>query len=87
MDFYEEKDIDIFIASMIGRVERVARILDESPTQVNITDDYGSTPLMEAVSHDQIAVTTLLLDRGAEPKHAEPGRYCGIAPCQTSSNH
>ncbi len=72
-DFYDEKDIDIFIASMIGRVDRVAQILDGSPMQANITDAYGSTPLMEAVGHDQIAVTTLLLDRGAQPNVQNEG--------------
>jgi ankyrin repeat protein len=71
--FYYEENIDIFVASMIGRFERITQILDDSPEQVNITDDYGSTPLMEAAFHDQVAVANLLLDRGAEPNVQNQG--------------
>jgi len=73
VQFYEDNDIDIFIASMIGRIERVTQILDESPKQANSTDNYGSTPLMTAAFHNQVDVVNLLLIRGAEPNVQNQG--------------
>src|SRR5262249_14925288 len=38
---------------------------------VNVTDELGSSPLMYAAAYSDLAVVRLLLDRGANPNHAD----------------
>ena len=76
--FYEDKDIDIFVSTKIGRLDRIAKILDEYPAAVDFTDSYGSTPLMYAARiqnapTNQAEIVKVLLDRGANPNIQNQG--------------
>ena len=57
-----------------GHIEQVRQILDNG-VDVNARDRLGSTPLLDAVWNGNIAITTLLLSKGADVNamHAEAG--------------
>ncbi|MBO9155222.1 ankyrin repeat domain-containing protein [Chitinophaga sp. GCM10012297] len=75
-------NIDIYMASLTGNIERVRQLLDEDPTLANRLSDYVSyyqgsgSALNNAVSGGHREVVKLLLERGADPNLSEPG----IAP-------
>lgn len=81
--FHEDKDIDIFISSMIGRTHLITKILDNNPAMIKVTDDYSSTPLMTAAQNNQIESVQLLLGRGANPNAKNQG---GITALQITQD-
>lgn len=58
---------ELFEAVRDGSVDRVARLLEADPAQVNARDDQGSTPLIHAAMYGDEAVVRLLLEKGADP--------------------
>lgn len=58
--------LDLFEAGAVGKVDRVAEILDGQPLCVNDYAADGFTPLGLASFFGHAAVVTLLLERGAE---------------------
>ena len=55
-------------AGLAGNHREIARALLEAGAPVNVGQQGGFTPLMEAVLHDDIEIAGLLLARGADPK-------------------
>ena len=49
-----------------GNVAEITQDLAARPTDVNLTDDAGRTPLHLAATHCRIDMARLLLDKGAE---------------------
>jgi ankyrin repeat protein len=63
---------DLAIASALGDLPGVRKMLDENPSRISETRPSGRRPLSAAVEcgHDDIA--RLLLERGANPRWEEP---------------
>ncbi len=55
-------------SGLAGNHRDVARALLEAGAPVNVGQQEGFTPLMEAVLHDDLEIAGLLLARGADPK-------------------
>jgi prolyl 4-hydroxylase len=53
----------------LGKLEDLAELLDNDPTQVDVLDSNGWTPLAEAVRAGYTDVVRLLVDRGANVNH------------------
>jgi ankyrin repeat protein len=70
---------DLVIASALGDLDTVTRMLEENPSRIREARPSGRRPLPAAVEfgHDEIA--RLLLSRGADPRWEEP-----YAPTGTS---
>jgi ankyrin repeat protein len=60
-----------------GRLEIIQLLLDHSEADVNKADNFGITPLHEAVNRGSKEIVQLLLNKGADPKRANNG---GLTP-------
>ncbi|RPD42259.1 ankyrin repeat domain-containing protein [Chitinophaga barathri] len=75
-------EVDIYMASLTGNIQRVRQLLDEDPSLANRLSDYvtyyqgSGSAINNAVSGGHKAIVKLLLERGADPNLPEPG----IAP-------
>ena len=63
-------------AAIYARKDVVQLLLDKG-AEINITGNFGSTPLVYAVMNDRIDVVKVLLDAGADPNQPDE---CGLAP-------
>jgi ankyrin repeat protein len=63
-------EIDVFEASLLGRVERLRDLLDSDPSLLHAFAADGFYPLGLAAYFKQPAAVRLLLDRGADPNQA-----------------
>lgn len=61
-----EPVLDIFEATIAGRIERVKELLQRDPSMVGAWSPDGFTPLHYAAFFGQPALAQLLLERGAE---------------------
>jgi ankyrin repeat protein len=70
---------DLTVASALGDLDHVRRILDDDPSRIRETRPCGRRPLGAAVEfgHDDIA--KLLLERGADPRWDEPAAPRGTS--------
>lgn len=59
--------LDVFDAAGLGRVDRLAELLDEDPGAVAAVSGDGFTPLHLAAFFGHLDAARLLLDRGADP--------------------
>ena len=57
--------IDIFEAAKGGHVKRMREILGADPSQANLVDDDGATPLMFSSMKGHVEITELLIGAGA----------------------
>lgn len=57
--------IDIFEAAKGGHVKRMREILGADPSQANLVDDDGATPLMFSSMKGHLEITELLIGAGA----------------------
>ena len=55
----------LFVAATCGNVE-ILRFLVENGANVNVTEDFGLTPLMAAVENQFLDSVTFLIDQGAD---------------------
>ncbi len=75
-------NVDIYMASLTGDIDRVRRLLDEDPSLANRLSDYvtyyegSGSAINNAASGGHREIIKLLLERGADPNLPEPG----IAP-------
>ncbi|WP_346319988.1 ankyrin repeat domain-containing protein [Chitinophaga sp. YIM B06452] len=75
-------NVDIYMASLTGDINRVRQLLDEDPSLVNRLSDYvtyyqgSGSAINNAASGGHREIVKLLLERGADPNLPEPG----IAP-------
>ena len=63
---------DLTIAAALGDLDGVRRMLDADPARIRETRPSGRRPLPAAIEFDHDDVARLLLERGADPKWAEP---------------
>jgi ankyrin repeat protein len=63
---------DVAVASALGDVDRVRRMLDADASRIHETRPSGRRPLSAAVEAGHDDVVRLLLGRGADPAWAEP---------------
>ncbi|XP_032038264.1 ankyrin repeat and SAM domain-containing protein 6 isoform X1 [Aythya fuligula] len=62
----EKRQPDIFHALKLGNFQLVKEIVDEDPSQVNITTVDGASPLMIAAVTGQLPLVQLLVEKNAE---------------------
>ncbi len=67
----------IYDAAVFGEFEQVEALLDEDPSLVNSTDEYGFTPLHGVVGEDHFDMAQLLIDKGADVNAANED---GVTP-------
>lgn len=75
---------DIFNASALGRVQRVAELLTSDPSLANSRDGIGCTPLFLAAWTGYPVVVEQLLQAGADPNVRS---RAGQTPLDTSVSH
>ena len=63
----EDGRTPLHIATILGRIEMAAMLLEKNP-DINIKDDDGCTPLHLAAGKGFYDITKLLLKHGADPK-------------------
>jgi ankyrin repeat protein len=88
------READLPAAAMAGDVDAVRRLIDLG-FAVDAVDAQGCTALLRAAGGGHLAVTDLLLARGADPQHARPvvprrcrrrsacARWTSSRPCST----
>jgi ankyrin repeat protein len=76
-----EPELDVFEAAAVGRIERVRELLESDPALVSALSPDGFTPLHEAAQNGDVALTRLLLERGADREQAaeDGGRAADFA--------
>ncbi|XP_072547741.1 ankyrin repeat and SAM domain-containing protein 6-like isoform X2 [Salminus brasiliensis] len=62
----EKKRPDVFIALKLGNAQLVKEILEEDPSQVNLANADGASPLMIAAVSGQQEVVQLLVEKNAD---------------------
>ncbi|XP_035406466.1 ankyrin repeat and SAM domain-containing protein 6 isoform X2 [Cygnus atratus] len=62
----EKRQPDVFHALKLGNFQLVKEIVDEDPSQVNITNVDGASPLMIAAVTGQLPLVQLLVEKNAE---------------------
>ncbi|XP_062335744.1 ankyrin repeat and SAM domain-containing protein 6-like [Osmerus eperlanus] len=62
----EKRRPDVFSALKLGNSQLVKEILEEDPTQVNIANQDGASPLMMASVSGQLEVVQLLVEKNAD---------------------
>ncbi|KAJ8010681.1 hypothetical protein DPEC_G00077650 [Dallia pectoralis] len=62
----EKRRPDVFNALKLGNSQLVKEILEEDPSQVNMANPDGASPLMIAAVSGQLEVVQLLLERSAD---------------------
>ncbi len=60
------RELDVFEAAALGRIDRLRELLDEKPARANAFGDDGFHPLGLACFFGHLEEARLLLDRGAE---------------------
>lgn len=66
----EGRELDVFEAAALGRVERLRGLLDDDPSLANAWADDGFQPLGLASFFGHVDAVRLLLERGAEVNSA-----------------
>ncbi|XP_076868219.1 ankyrin repeat and SAM domain-containing protein 6 isoform X2 [Brachyhypopomus gauderio] len=62
----EKKRPDVFNALKLGNTQLVKEILEDEPSQVNMANPDGASPLMMAAVSGQVEVVQLLVEQGAD---------------------
>ncbi|CAJ1081763.1 ankyrin repeat and SAM domain-containing protein 6-like [Xyrichtys novacula] len=62
----ERRRPDIFSALKLGNSQLVKEILEEDPTQVNVSNQEGASPLMMAAVSGQLEVVQLMVEKKAD---------------------
>ncbi|KAM6445615.1 ankyrin repeat and SAM domain-containing protein 6 [Rhynochetos jubatus] len=62
----EKRQPDVFHALKLGNFQLVKEIVDEDPSQVNITNVDGASPLMIAAVTGQLPLVQLLIEKNAD---------------------
>nr|XP_025949690.1 ankyrin repeat and SAM domain-containing protein 6 isoform X2 [Dromaius novaehollandiae] len=62
----EKRQPDVFHALKLGNFQLVKEIVDEDPSQVNITNGDGASPLMIAAVTGQLPLVQLLVEKNAD---------------------
>ncbi|XP_030625635.1 ankyrin repeat and SAM domain-containing protein 6 isoform X2 [Chanos chanos] len=62
----EKRRPDVFSALKLGNAQLVKEILDEDPSQVNMANADGASPLMIAAVSGQLEVVQLLVEKNAD---------------------
>ncbi|XP_062464962.1 ankyrin repeat and SAM domain-containing protein 6 isoform X2 [Pezoporus occidentalis] len=62
----EKRQPDVFHALKLGNFQLVKEIVDEDPSQVNITNVDGASPLMIAAVTGQLPLVQLLVEKNAD---------------------
>lgn len=62
----DERELDVFEASALGRVERLRDLLDADPSLVNAYGDDGFHPVGLASFFGHVEAARLLFERGAD---------------------
>lgn len=63
----QRKDVSKLIKT--ENIARLEELLDTHPHLLDGSDDYGNTPLIEAVLMDKLTIAETLLKKGAKPDH------------------
>jgi uncharacterized protein len=79
-----DEQLSVFEAAAFGRIERLAAILTEDPSQANVRSDDGFTALHLAVFAQQPQAGRLLLDRGADVDALSTGAIARVPPLGTA---
>jgi ankyrin repeat protein len=60
----------LHLAAENNHLATLTYLVDTYPTRINVTDNYGNTPLYVASEKGHVAIVLFLLTRGAEVDHA-----------------
>jgi ankyrin repeat protein len=72
--------IDVFLASELGMLDRVKHALDTDPKVVLAFSSAGSSALHRSCYWGQVEIARLLLERGADPNAATKDQFLQIRP-------
>jgi ankyrin repeat protein len=62
---FASKEKKLLLASYVGELNNVKKLLSRKPINVDATNREGVTPLMAAVDHGHFKVVELLIEEGA----------------------
>ena len=68
LGLFDGKATPLHLACANNWIDRVAVHLEEGKIDVNVTEQYGRTPMMHAALHGRTKVVEMLLNAGADPK-------------------
>jgi uncharacterized protein len=72
--------LDFFVASELGILDQMRSALDSNPALARAFSPAGSTALHRSCYWGQVAVASLLLERGADPNAVTHDGFLQIAP-------
>lgn len=76
-------DIPLLVSTTEGQTDAVSVLL-RSHADVNASDLFGDTALLEATEHEREAIAGILLDAGANPNQAKKD---GTTPLESAAKH
>lgn len=79
----DRDDLSIFEATVLGRIERIAELVEAIPEAVNAISPDGFTPLGFAAYFGRIEAVNLLLAKGANPNVVSKNPL-GVAPIHSA---
>ena len=75
-----DEDLSVFEAAAFGRIDRLAAILDDDPSQASAFSPDGFTALHLAVFAEELEAARLLIERGADVSVRSTSEVARVPP-------
>jgi ankyrin repeat protein len=80
-----DEDLSVFEAAAFGRIDRLAAILDDDPSQASAFSLDGFTALHLAVFAEELEAARLLIERGADVSVRSTSEVARVPPLGTAA--